>query len=214
MRYLLLIFNFLFSFVGFSQNEIVVRAFKLLPNSYTPELTTTGKDSLIKLETYLLPGGDSLEQVQYYLTKDTNSLSIHYEFTTGQRAFRIMQIKMIQSKNNDTTILFSSFFGDHTLFNQGEFALFNLKNNNLKVLSKTNPAKSFIQNPTQFFKPNTPDSIKALTNELSIRFDIIEYKDKISLNFSSYSSYISDWLIKKDIFFYFNGTDFELENIK
>lgn len=214
MRLLFLIFTFLFSFVGFSQNEIAIKAFKLLPLKFTPELTTTGKDSLIKLETYILPGGDSLEQVQYYLRKDTNSLSIHYEFTTGQRAFRVMQIKMIQSKNNDTIILFSSFFGDHTLFNQEEFALFNFKNNSLSIISNTNPAKSFIQNPTQFFKPSTPDSIKALTDELSIYFDITDYKDKISLNVSSYSSYISDWLIEKDFFFYFNGNDFEIKNSK
>lgn len=125
----ILVVTFIFS----SNGQSMTGLFRLLPATYTPELNTKEKEILIKKGEYILPGADSNDTQQYVLdTGETeNYLRCEYSFTTGQRAFSIIEIKRLKKTNGQFILVFSQYAGVPVEFEEREFKIYDIKNGKL-----------------------------------------------------------------------------------
>jgi len=176
---LILLVSFI-SHISFGQT--IRDLFLALPDQYTPPLTKSSKDSLLRFNTYTFPGGDSIEtRICTYSSETDDHLVIEYGYTTGQSEFVIFQLRKLLKSDGTSYILFARYGGMNRSFIQQGLHVFTYTNNTLTenntiVLPKTIAVK-------EFFKPGTSDAtIKE--HELTIStsydlkpsgFDAIEY---------------------------------------
>src|SRR5687767_8380991 len=85
--------------------QSMAEIFRLLPEDCTPELDSKQREILLQAGTYILPGGDSLETIEYELDSSGFSDYLRYGFhyTTGQNAF--LSIELRKFRRNDGGIL-------------------------------------------------------------------------------------------------------------
>ena len=87
------------SLSAFSQSMVSI--FRMLPANCTPGLDLKAKNILLKKGTYILPGGDSVETVQYEIDTTHTDDYIYFgsSFTTGQNGFDEFQIRKFTRTN-------------------------------------------------------------------------------------------------------------------
>ena len=107
--------------------------FRLLPAACTPELNSKEREILIEKAEYIVPGGDSNETVKYSIdtTDVKNYLRCEYSFTTGQRAFVIIEIKKFKRANGKFILMYSQYGGVPIEVEQREFIIYNIRNGKL-----------------------------------------------------------------------------------
>ena len=128
-----LTFILVVTFVPGSNCQSMTDLFRLLPSAYTPELNSKEKEILIERGEYIIPGGDSNETVRYSMdtTEGKNYLRCEYSFTTGQRAFSIIEIKKLRKTNGEFILVFSQYAGVPVEFDEREFKIYDIKNGKL-----------------------------------------------------------------------------------
>jgi hypothetical protein len=116
-----------------SQCQSMTGLFRLLPVACTPELNNKEKEILIEKGEYIVPGGDSNETVKYSIdtAEVKNYLRCEYSFTTGQRAFVIIEIKKFKKTNGEFILVYSQYGGVPIEVEQREFKIYNIRNGKL-----------------------------------------------------------------------------------
>ena len=133
--------------------------FRLLPPDCTPELNSKQRDTLLKNGEYILPGGDSLETIEYELDSSgfSDYLRYGFHFTTGQNAFLSIELRKFRRNDGRILIVYSRVGGMLRAYDQHEIFIFDYKDSKLTVSKqKLLPVNVLIKD---FLKKGTPDSI-------------------------------------------------------
>jgi hypothetical protein len=154
------------SLVSSSFGQSIQDLFKILPLQYTPDLTISARDSLLQFNSYTIPGGDTLSTEEVSITeRQDDFLQLNYGFTTGQKAFIIIELRKFVKRNGDIVVVYAKFGGMQKAFDQHALVTFDYHGKQL-VLNKGLGLPETIS-PTAFLKPNTTDHAKASTITLS-----------------------------------------------
>ncbi|MCC6371293.1 MAG: hypothetical protein IT236_09840 [Bacteroidia bacterium] len=185
--------------------------FKLLPLDFTPELSQTQKDSLIKYGEFIIPGGDSTNTTKYSIDlSDKDYLFCNYYFTTGQKAFFIIELRRFICADGRQVIVYSKYGGMQKVYSQAELRFFYVQKNVLKedFNQKILPPEVTV---TRFIKKETPDSIKKQIKNAVNDFYDLNPTDKNELSFRISLMYTNDfekYLTGDKLTFVWNGTRF------
>jgi hypothetical protein len=206
-----ILFNIFLIANSFGQS--ITEIFKVLPLEYTPELTLTGKDSLIIFGEYFFPDADSIETMKCDLVIDAKEdIQINYSFTTGQSGFIVVELKKFVKQNGEVIVVVSRYSGTRRVYEQDFLKAFNLINNKLYE-SKMIQLPSHVE-LKDFIKPNTPDSlIEKIKNNISMGYNLnSENGEGVE-----YTAYLQDdsfdeWLSTTSIIFTWNGNSFRKNN--
>jgi hypothetical protein len=162
---------FLISFNSFSQS--MAQIFRLLPDEYSLDLNSKQKDTLLRDEEYILPGGDSIETVQFELSlnEEIGYGRFGFRFTTGQNGFVSVELRKFKENDGSILIVYSRVGGMLGAFDQQDVLFFKYKNSKLilsneKLLPQSIPVKNFL-------KKGTPDTIaKKIENYVMATYDL------------------------------------------
>ncbi|MFO8147167.1 MAG: hypothetical protein ACQEWG_12725 [Bacteroidota bacterium] len=114
-------------------------------------MTETAKDSLLQFNSYTIPGDDTLEIMEVAITeKSEEFMQLTYSFTTGQRAFVIIQIRVFQKRDGKPLIVYAKFGGLPRAFDQHILKIFDFSAGSLietqkKLLPETIGVKEFLE---------------------------------------------------------------------
>lgn len=187
--------------------------FMQLPVDCTPELDSKGRALLFQNQVYVIPGGDSLETIQYTIENSSpNYLNYVFSFTTGQRAFSSFELRRFKTTNGLDMIVFSKYSGLPVAFYQDKLQIFYVKNKKLAEDKKQKLLPQSI-NINEFLKKDVPDSIKKIIEkEMSSNYSLNSVQ-KNSIEFSIYSQAFDievnkDWMICYSFLFTWTGSKF------
>jgi hypothetical protein len=173
----------LLSFISqISFGQTIRDLFLTLPDHYMPQLSKTAKDSLLRFNTYIFPGGNSIETKKCTFSAETDDhLIVEYGYTTGQQDFKIFQLRKILKSDGTPCVIFARYEGLDRSFVQQGLYVFAYKNNTLVkdpsiILPETVSVK-------EFFKAGTSDATikqheKVISTSYDLKptgFDAIEY---------------------------------------
>lgn len=179
---------------------------KLIPVSEFYLLNSSGLDSLISNEKYHVPGGDSLEAIQYEFQSSSNRCAaLVMSFTTGQRAF--IRHELITFPHLDGSILvFMSSYGGTAEIQQSALNFYKFIDH--KLIPIKNEFTPIIQPPHKFMKASTPDSIlKSISNHVFSYYSTDCQSN--SIVFETSSAYFDfNWIEHDEIFYNWNGSEF------
>jgi len=192
--------------INLSFGQTIEELFSVLPSEYTPYLSITGKDSLLKFKTYTIPGGDSVETLEVTFSEevDVDFIRLDYLFTTGQNGFISIQLRKFVKNNGDVVLVYSRHSGMKRAFDQYELLTFdNLKGQLFLIknlgLPETTPIRLFL-------KSNSPESLNSMT--LSTGYDLnpdlpnsVEYYLYPETDFDN-------WIEKDKIIYTWDGNKF------
>lgn len=206
---MLLISIFLASFSSFSQS--MAEIFKLLPADCTPELDSKQRDTLLENAEYTLPGGDSLETIEYTIESDLpNYLLYNYGFSTGQNGFIAFELKKFTRTDGSILIVYSRYGGTLRAYHQHDLKIFDYKNNKLilnkeKLLAQTISIKRFL-------RKGTPDSIaKKIESYVMATYDLDPENQK-SVSYNLFPAVLLDdlekYLLSDSMILTWNGKSF------
>ncbi len=198
-----------------SNSQTIDDYFKSLPAKYSFDLTKTAKDSLLIYENYTIPGGDSSSTEVIGITEKRNDfIELHYGFSTGQRAFQIIQLRLFKKIDGTPLIVYSKFGGLQRAFDQHFLITYEYKKGNLLktpevFLPETIPFNSFI-------KQDIPESLRTKYKMLSTSYNLypkilntIEYV--LSPQFLYENTEFEQWIKTLSIQYKWNGLEFELQ---
>ena len=195
-----------------SYSQSMAEIFKLLPPECTPELNSKQRDTLLKNGEYILPGGDSLETIEYELDSSgfSDYLRYGFHFTTGQNAFLSIELRKFRRNNGRILIVYSRVGGMLRAYDQHEIFIFDYKDSKLvlnrqKLLPLNIPINDFLKN-------GTPDSIaKKIENYVMATYSL-QPENPISISFDLYPSVPLDdlekYLLTDSMLFIWNGKSF------
>ena len=186
--------------------------FKLLPPSYTKELSAKTKDSLLEGKNYYPASNDSEEVIVYKLAQldaNKNWLRIEMSYESGQRAFKTIELRSFKNKAGASIVVFSDFSGVPHNSWQNDLSVFSYATKKLMKIS----SPGLISKPAikDFLKPNTPDSIiKKYEGYYSVNYELGYSGNNITLNLYGYlyQEDFRDWLLGDVIEFSWNGSKF------
>jgi len=210
-------------FVHIASGQTIKRLFLKLPNECTPEINEKEKQILLQKGEYVIPGGDSIETVEYNVEETTKDfLRVEQSFTTGQRAFLAIELRIFKKSNGDTILIYSRYGGVPAFFNQQALLTFNIKNGKL-IDNKENLLPDTVD-LMNFIKKGTPDSIITQIRQAACTSycldtsyclntkssKIVEYE----LLFGGGEDEVDKWLTTNTVEFTWNGISFSKEFIK
>ena len=205
-----ILFFLFFSFQILSAQDIRY-FFKILPQSYTPELNAKTKDSLLEGKNYYPADNDKDQIIVYEMTQlDTlkNFLSISMSFKTGQRGFDKIEVRSFKAKSGNFIVVFSDYSGVPVSFYQNNLSVFSYRKNKslIKISSLGLISKVKL---TDFLKPNTPDSIaKKFEIDCNISYHLDDENITLTLETYNFSAKLYYWLLGDEIEFIWNGERF------
>lgn len=155
---LIIIFLISFQITKADSNEMA-EVFRKIPNDLILDLNDNAIDSLLEFGRYTFPGGDSIITEEIAVTESTEEfLQVHYGFTTGQRAFLIIEIRKFKISNDKSLIVFAKFGGLYAAFDQHILKTFILENDKLILVDNLRLPESI--SVFEFLKEDIPDSIR------------------------------------------------------
>ncbi|MES1215553.1 MAG: hypothetical protein ABUT20_08550 [Bacteroidota bacterium] len=183
-----------------------------LPKECTQELDNKGKKLLLQKGSYIIPGGDSLETVEYRIDSlSQNYLGCQYNFTTGQRGFSNYELKRFKTIHGLDMIVFSTYGGSRASFFQNDLKIFYLRNKKL-VEDKNQKLLPQSINIDDFLKNQTPDSIKKIIEQAMSNSYFLNTEKKNSIEFTLYPEYPIDeyekWIVCYSFIFTWTGNKF------
>ena len=187
---------------------------RLLPIECTPDLTQKQKNLLLKQSTFELPGGDSLERIEYSLDTPVlkNYASFQFNYTTGQSGFGIFELKRLKTTAGIQMIIFSRYGGARTLYSQDTLKIFTLSNGRL-VEDKEQRLLPQSIDYNEFLKKKTPDSIRKRIESYTNRCYFLDPEKPNQVEFNLYTSFmgeeLNDWLLGDSFIFTWNGRYFK-----
>jgi hypothetical protein len=192
---------------SFAQDKRAI--FKELPLDCTPQLSKSGRDSLLRYGTYQLPDGDSIESVRYVLdtTGDAGYFNYKYSYTTGQNGFLFFEVLNLPRSDGGSLVLFSRIGGVPKVFHQQEVRWFNLLNGELVENKKRLLPPSI--NLRHFLSSSTPDSIWAhIENFASYSYDFrIEVPNTIKFTVL-FDDVVTPFIVRNTVYFKWDGRKF------
>jgi len=209
---IILIINLFFlsgiNLFGQSMTEI----FRLLPEDCTPELDAKQRDTLLQTGTYILPGGDSLETIEYELDSSgfSDYLRYGFHFTTGQNAFLSIELRKFKKADGGILIVYSRIGGMLRAYDQHDIFIFDYKNSKLtlskqKLLPMNVPIKDFL-------KKGTPDSIEKKIKSYVMATYSLHPENPRSISFILYPGAplgdMEKYLLSDSMTFTWNGRSF------
>ncbi len=121
-------------FINLSYAQDIKEIFKAFPLEYTPELSQSGKDSILQYGEYIIPGGDSVNTSKYdYYNENENYIRLEYSFTTGQNGFFMIQLKKFKKENGDIIVVYTKHGGMLRAYDQHELIVFNYLNKHFTI---------------------------------------------------------------------------------
>lgn len=213
-KFNLLILYFLFSTIK-SDAQIIEEILLSLPAEFTPELTETAKDSLLQFSSYTIPGDDPREIMEVAITeKSKEFIQLTYSFTTGQRAFVIIQIRVFRKRDDKPLIVYAKFGGLPRAFDQHILKTYNFSNGFL-VETKEKLSKSI--GVKEFLKPKVVDEFAFDLEIMSTSYELNpEEKNSIEYKLESQIIYgkgeIENLIQTYDFLFTWNGETFILKD--
>ncbi len=211
MKFLLVLLSI--SFVPFcSYCQSMTEIFRLLPEDCTPELDSKQRDTLLQAGTYILPGGDSLETIEYDLDSSGFSDYLRYGFhyTTGQNAFLSIELRKFKRNNGSILIVYSRVGGMLRAYDQHDIFIFDYKGSKLsltkqKLLPVEVPIKDFL-------KKGTPDSIAKKIKSYVMATYSLDPENPRSISFTLHPGSPIDemekYLLSYSMSFTWNGRSF------
>lgn len=208
-KQILFILLLLFSAIPL-EAQTIEEIFHSLPAAYTPELTETAKDSLVQFNSYSIPGDDPREIMKVsIIEKDEDFMRLQYYFTTGQRAFINIEIRVFTNRDGEPLIVYARYGGLPKAFDQHMLTTFNYSNGSLtrtieKLLPETIAAREFL-------KPEFVENFDSELQEISTGYDL-DPEEKNSIEYKLEPQFIfgkDHWIHTYSIFFRWNGEIFE-----
>jgi hypothetical protein len=192
--------------------QSTVTFFRLLPPDCTPDLNAKEKNALLRKGTYTIPGGDSIETIQYTIdtTESKNYLRYEYGFTTGQRGFVVFELRKLLRKNGEPLLIFSRYGGAPAAYDQHELRLFSYKSGKLaEINNNLLPKEIDIQD---FLETGTPDSIKnKIESYVNITYDLYpNVKNAVSMRLFQqvFLNDYENYLVGTELLFTWDGNTF------
>ena len=193
---------------GQSMTEI----FRLLPEDCTPELDLRQRDTLLQTGTYILPGGDSLETIEYELDSSgfSDYLRYGFHFTTGQNAFLSIELRKFKKDDGGILIVYSRVSGMLRAYDQHDILIFDYKDSKLvqgkqRLLPIEIPIKEFL-------KKGTPDSIAKKIKSYVMATYSLHPENPRSISFTLYPGAplgdMEKYLLSDSMSFTWNGRSF------
>lgn len=191
-------------------NETMVDVFMALPIEYTPELYSTGKDSLIQFGYYKFPNSDSLE------IRKINGNDFYFNISYYNIHKPVKRIYWPSSNGGhyDGLIISPNIFLQLKEFNNYNIIIASFgysDNKQLKILNYNGGvlSESYVQFPdtpmiSNFLKENTPDSVSSILNsKVRVYIDLIENKkDQFAFSIASIITEENTQWIKTDRIYY------------
>jgi hypothetical protein len=118
-----------------SFGQTMTDLFLKLPNECIPEINKKERQILLQKGEYIIPGGDSIDTEKYDIEEGESTkdfLRVESSFTTGQRAFLAIELRIFKKSNDDTILIYSRYGGAEHFFYQQELIIFNIRNGGLK----------------------------------------------------------------------------------
>jgi len=207
-----LTFLLMILFAAGATSQSMTALFRLIPLSCTPELTSTGKDSLIKQGEYIVPGGDSEETAEYSMdTSDAkNYLRCEFGFTTGQRGFIVTELKKFRKANGELFLIYSEYGGVPSDYEQRALKMFTIRNNHLiETKELLVPADIGLKS---FLKPGYSDSLfTEIKSRISSSY-LLHFEKENEIRFRIFSPLqledYKNYMIGNTILFTWNGRAF------
>lgn len=217
MKHCLILLTILsISLNAFSQSMVSI--FRMLPVNCTPDLNLKAKNILLKSGTYILPGGDSVETVQYEIDTTHTDDYIYFgsSFTTGQNGFDVFQIRKFKRANGKSFIIFSQYAGVKIEFSQRQLRVFNIENN--RLIESKEPLLPKNIEIVDFLEKDIPDSIRqSIMSNASTSYNL-DRNSKNAIGFRIFfyggNDEYEKYLKGNVILFTWNGSSFIKEIIK
>jgi hypothetical protein len=192
--------------------QTIKSIFRQLPIECTPDLNNKEKEILLQKHSYTIPGGDSIETVNYTIDDMSKDyMQYEYSFTTGQNGFNIYELKVFKSLNGSDIIIFSTYGGTRASFFQNDLKIFYLKNGHLVEDKKQRLLPQSIS-IDHFLKKKTPDSIKKIIEQAMSTSYFLTSERKKSIEFTIYPEYplkeYEKWILGYSFIFTWTGNKF------
>ncbi len=199
-----------------ANSQTMASLFLMLPSECTPELNIDERKILLQNGEYIIPGGDSLETVEYAMdtTSSINCLFYEFYFTTGQRAFITFELRKFKKNNGKEILVFTRCGGLAASYEQQDVRVFDIQKNYLKVNSSNLLPKNIAL--SKFIKKETPDSIKTkLGQSINACYELISTDSKnIEYRVFQQTDMANDWIVCNAFEFVWNGSKFIMKGIK
>ena len=207
MKRQIIILLMLFSLIKLSFGQTIEELFKVLPSEYTPQLSATGKDSLLKFTTYTIPGGDSLDNEEIHLTKNRDDfIQLNYEYTTGQNGFIQIELRKFKKKSGGAVLVYAKFGGMKMAFDQHSLLTFGYSKGRLYINNNLGLPETIPQ--SAFLNTNLPDNAKSQT--LSTGYDLNSDKpNSIDYFIHPETDEEVEWIKRERIIYTWDGNRFE-----
>lgn len=209
----------MFALQAFDLNsQSLADVFKLLPLECTPELSYKQRDTLLMDGAYTLPVKDSLEIVEYTIDteSDSNYIRYDYNFTTGQTAFIVFELRKFKTGDGKVFIVFSRYGGLPTAFEQNALKIYYPESDTLREFKhqKLLPEAVDVED---FLKPGTPNSIKTKLHDMvSCSYDLSPAEDEVYIRLVNQTETGEDekWIASYIYAFTWNGKVFKKRAVK
>jgi hypothetical protein len=188
--------------------QTIQEIFKVLPLSYTLELSSETKNLLMEEGNYTMPNGDSLEtmSVDYLAAKDY--IKLQYYFTTGQSGFIVIELRKFQKIDGSPIVVYSKFGGTPSAFEQHSLVTFDFKNGTLLANKNLGLPETF--ETGVFLKDNLPDGLKEEKISISTFYNLNPGKsNQIDYEISPQNDQFDPWIETKKLTFEWNGRRFQ-----
>ncbi|MCB0712339.1 MAG: hypothetical protein KDD67_08435 [Ignavibacteriae bacterium] len=193
---------------NFSCGQTIQEIFKSLPSEYSLELTVEAKDSLMQYGTYTFPGGDSIETVQCDYHTEKDFIEIVLSFTTGQRAFAVIQLKKFQKIDGSIVVVYAKYGGLPAAFDQHSLLTFDYVDDSLKRNEHLGLPETI--ETSEFLKEDLPDSVEADKITFNTSYDVNPLEaNSIEYLIDPQTSQFDDWIKTNRFSFRWNGETFE-----
>ncbi|GET31522.1 hypothetical protein PbJCM13498_03850 [Prolixibacter bellariivorans] len=208
MRRVTLITLIIFSLTNLSFGQTIQEIFKALPLSYTGELTTEAKDSLIEQGTYTIPGGDSDETMKVDYSAEKDYIRLDYYYTTGQSGFIVIELRRFQKADGSFVVVYSKYGGAERAYDQDSLLTFDYENGTLKQNENLGLPENL--KTRAFLKDNLPDSLKEENITLSTSYNLKPKETNgVEYEVDPQSDQFTKWIKTERILFVWNGKRFE-----
>ncbi len=181
-----------------------------LPLIYTPELTNTAKDSLLKFGSYIIITDRNDVGTAKYTNEGETEKYIRLVWSwTPQNCFMVIELRMFKKINGDILVVYSRYAGSQALYGQRELRAFDFIDN--KLTDNIEVKLPMTLDAKEYFKKDIPDSLlKYFADELNLSCNLDpEGNDGIEYIALTQRTSMMDWMNLNPIIFVWNGESFK-----